>query len=139
MQALKEIWNFKTGQNLLTNICKNSTTRSKRRWKAVREIILNSDAQITEHIKWNAPSFCYQGEDRVTFRLFPATDRIQLVFHRGAKAKESPDFAFQDETGLLKWVAKDRATVTFHNMNEVQANSTALKTLVSRWMRANAV
>jgi hypothetical protein len=28
--------------------------------------ILASDDGITEHIKWNAPSFCWEGEDRVT-------------------------------------------------------------------------
>jgi hypothetical protein len=24
-----------------------------------------------EHVMWNAPSFWYAGEDRVTFRLYP--------------------------------------------------------------------
>ena len=104
----------------------------------VRELILGSDSQITEHIKWNAPSFCYQGEDRVTFRLFPAVDSIQLIFHRGAKVKDSKDFAFQDESGLLKWVAQDRATLIFHDMNEIEEKSTPFKNLVSRWMAANA-
>ena len=32
----------------------------------VRSAILASDDGITEHIKWNAPSFCWEGEDRVT-------------------------------------------------------------------------
>ena len=104
----------------------------------VRELILGSDSQITEHIKWNAPSFCYQGEDRVTFRLFPAVDSIQLIFHRGAKVKASTDFAFQDESGLLKWLAQDRATLLFHDSNEIEDKSTLFKNLVSRWMAANA-
>ena len=104
----------------------------------VRELILSSDEQITEHIKWNAPSFCYQGEDRVTFRLFPAVDSFQLIFHRGAKVKDSTDFAFQDESGLLKWLAQDRATLLFHDMNEIEEKSTLFKNLVSRWMAANA-
>jgi uncharacterized protein YdhG (YjbR/CyaY superfamily) len=46
----------------------------------VRAIILEADDQITEHIKWNAPSFCDDGEDRITFNLH-AKDRIRLVFH----------------------------------------------------------
>ncbi|WP_234978377.1 DUF1801 domain-containing protein [Bacillus tuaregi] len=35
----------------------------------VRQIILSTDQKITEHIKWNAPSFCYDGEDRITLTL----------------------------------------------------------------------
>ena len=31
----------------------------------LRVAILNSNDGITEHVKWNAPSFCYAGEDRV--------------------------------------------------------------------------
>lgn len=45
----------------------------------LRDAILASDDQITDHIKWNAPSFCYHGDDRVTFRLQPG-DRLQLIF-----------------------------------------------------------
>ena len=37
----------------------------------LRTAVLESDEQIEEWIKWNSPSFGYQGEDRVTFRLFP--------------------------------------------------------------------
>jgi hypothetical protein len=103
----------------------------------VRAIILESDEQITEQIKWNAPSFGYRGEDRVTFRLHPP-DRIQLVFHRGAKMKDSKDFKFKDDTGLLEWVASDRAVVTFHNMEDVEAKKGALKTVVRRWMESTS-
>ncbi len=75
----------------------------------LRRAILDSNDQITEHIKWNAPGFRYAGEDRVTFRLYPE-DRVQLVFHRGAKVKsDAGDFAFGDGTGLLRWIiANDR-------------------------------
>lgn len=41
----------------------------------LRAAILDSNDDITEHVKWNAPSFRYAGEDRATFRLFPE-DRV---------------------------------------------------------------
>jgi hypothetical protein len=44
----------------------------------LRAAILASDLAITEHVKWNAPSFCYGGQDRVTFRLQPR-GRLQLI------------------------------------------------------------
>ncbi len=106
--------------------------------EALREIILGSHAEITENIKWNAPNYRYRGEDRVTFRLAPATDKIQLIFHRGVKVKDSQDFAFTNGSGLLKWVAKDRATITFRNMQEVMTNAPALRDLVRRWLEQNA-
>ena len=30
--------------------------------EALRKIILNTDKEVGEHIKWNAPSFIYTGE-----------------------------------------------------------------------------
>jgi len=103
----------------------------------VRAIILDSNKQITEHIKWNAPSFCYKGADRVTFHLH-AEDRIQLIFHRGAKVKDSKDFVFKDSTGLLEWVDRDRAVVKLHEMKEVKAKKAALVKVVNQWMKSTS-
>jgi hypothetical protein len=97
----------------------------------LRAAILGSNDRITEHVKWNAPSFCYAGEDRMTFRLFPE-DRAQLVFHRGAKVKDDADaFEFDDDTGLLRWVAKDRAVVA---LRDAEARQRDLVGVVNRWV-----
>ena len=91
------------------------TIPSKRGVEQLRAAMLDSNDDITEHVKWNAPSFRYAGEDRVTFRLFPE-DRVQLVFHRGSKVKDDAgNFAFDDETRLLRWVAADRAVVALRD------------------------
>lgn len=100
--------------------------------EAIRDIILDCNGEITEHIKWNAPSYRHRGEDRVTFRLHPR-DRIHLVFHRGAK-KRSDDFAFDDPTGLLVWAAADRATLAFAGMADVEDRREKLATLVRAWI-----
>jgi uncharacterized protein DUF1801 len=100
----------------------------------LRTAILDSNDQITEHIKWNAPSFHYAGEDRVTFRLYPE-DRAQLVFHRGSKVKsDAGDFAFDDDTGLLRWVADDRAVVALRDVMDAEAKQRALVDIVNRWV-----
>lgn len=103
--------------------------------EAVRAIILASDDRISEQIKWNAPSFGINGEDRVTFKLYPPKS-IQLVFHCGVKSKDSSGFHFDDTSGLLKWVAADRALVTLRDMQDVTSNTDALSGLVRRWMEA---
>jgi hypothetical protein len=97
----------------------------------LRAAILDSNDGISEHVKWNAPSFCYAGEDRVTFRLYPV-DRAQLVFHRGSRVKDDADaFAFHDDTGLLRWVANDRAVVT---LRDAEAREGDLVSVVNRWV-----
>jgi hypothetical protein len=106
--------------------------------EAVREIILSAHSGITEQIKWNAPSFGIDGDDRITFRLQPG-DRVQLVFHRGAqKRDDATTFSFQDSSGLLEWVTRDRALVTSGDLDDVEAKSAALKGLVRRWMIATS-
>lgn len=103
----------------------------------VRSIILGSNQQITEHIKWNAPSFCYQGEDRMTFNLH-ARGRVQLIFHRGAKSKDSRSIKLDDKTGLIEWIAGDRAKVEFTSMEDVEAKKSELASIVNQWIERSA-
>ena len=64
----------------------------------LRSAIPRVERGITEHVKWNAPSFRYAGVDRVTFRLRPG-DWLQLVLHRGAKVRDdAADFRFEDDS-----------------------------------------
>ena len=101
----------------------------------LRAAILAASPDITEHIKWNAPSFCIDGDDRVTFRLQPG-DRVQLVFHRGAKVKDAKGFRFEDPTGLLEWAAKDRGVVTLKDAKEARARQADVVRAVTAWMAA---
>lgn len=48
--------------------------------QALRELILKVNKEITEEIKWNAPSFSYKGAYLVTFNLWEK-ERVHLVFH----------------------------------------------------------
>jgi hypothetical protein len=103
--------------------------------ESVRTLILRTNEGITEHIKWNAPSFRYDGEDRITFKLHPPTS-IQLVFHRGAKVKDGEDFSFEDDTGLLQWVTKDRGIVTLRDMGDVLARAGDLVKVIDAWVKS---
>jgi len=104
---------------------------------ALREAILRSSESITEHIKWNAPSFCHGGDDRVTFRL-PPKGGLQLIFHRGAKVKDTAGFTFADPSGLIVWAAPDRGIVTLTDLAEVRAKTPKLILLIHAWMHATA-
>ncbi|GAA4981646.1 DUF1801 domain-containing protein [Kineococcus glutinatus] len=100
----------------------------------LRTAILTCDPDLTEHVKWNAPSFCRGGQDRVTFRLHPR-GKLQLVFHRGAKPRtDTADFTFDDPTGLLTWLAPDRAVIDFPDLDAVAARRAQVVALVQRWV-----
>jgi len=101
--------------------------------EAIRAIILKSRKGITEHIKWNAPSFCYNNEDRVTFHL-RSKEYIQLIFHRGTKPKDNTGFQFSDPTGLLEWIAADRATIKLTTMKEVTSKKKSLSEIINLWI-----
>lgn len=103
----------------------------------LRQVLLACDSEVTEHVKWNAPSFRFRGDDRVTFRLQPK-NRVQLVFHRGVKVKDTEHFGFEDEEGLLEWVSADRAVVTFQDSHDVELKADAVARLASAWMQATS-
>jgi uncharacterized protein YdeI (YjbR/CyaY-like superfamily) len=104
----------------------------------LREIILNSNSELTEQIKWNAPSFCFNGDDRITFKIHPPKN-VQLIFHRGAKVRSDVEsFSFEDLTGMIKWATKDRGVITFQNIQEIEERKHDLKVIVNKWIRAAA-
>lgn len=102
----------------------------------LRAVILSVDADITEQIKWKSPSFCYNGDDRVTFNI--RTDKVLLIFHRGAKVKESHGSGrlIDDPSGMLKWITDDRAVAEFASLDQVSENEADLRDVVRRWINA---
>ncbi len=84
----------------------------------VRELILSADAEISEHIKRNAPSYVYEGEDRITFNL-RRSDQILILFHRGVKKKDSTNFVFDDKW-MLQWLDKDRGMIVIKTQQDIQ-------------------
>jgi Domain of unknown function (DU1801) len=104
--------------------------------ESLHDAILSCATAITEQVKWNAPSFCHEGDDRVTFRLQPG-DRVELIFHRGAKKRsDSAAFAFTDPTGLMKWLGPDRAVVVLADRGDTDTNAAAIVALIETWMAA---
>jgi hypothetical protein len=105
--------------------------------EAIRKIILSTDKEIGERIKWNNPSFYYTGEMRpfdpkeykreiVVFNLYKG--RIMLVFPSGAKVN--------DTTGLLEGDYKDGRRITvFNDMKDVKTKEKALQKVIKEWLK----
>lgn len=102
----------------------------------VRLGILRAEPLLSERIKWNAPSFCIDDIDRVTFNL-RSLNSVHLIFHRGVKPVEDEvPFHFDDRSGLLSMITKERGQVILRDAAAVRANEDALHRLVRDWVRA---
>ena len=102
--------------------------------QALRCIILDADPRIAEGIKWNAPSF--RTVDWFATTHLRAQDGVQIILHFGAKKRDgfAPRAAVADPDGLLRWLADDRASVTFTDLADVQAKRDAFAALVRAWI-----
>ena len=104
---------------------------------ALRQLILSTDPEIGEEIKWNAPTFFYAGEMApsdpkkymrylIVFNLFKK-DCIRLVFPSGAKV--------EDASGLLEGdYADGRRLAMFSNMKEVKKKKAGLQQVTRKWL-----
>lgn len=104
--------------------------------ETIRQIILKTDKEIGERIKWNNPSFYYTGEmkpfDPKEYRreiivMNLHKGRIMLVFPSGAKVNDS--------SGLLEGDYKDgRRLVNFKDINDVKVKENALQNVIRTWL-----
>ena len=106
--------------------------------EALRQLILNTDPEIGEEVKWNAPTFFYSGEMRpsdpkeykryvIVFNLFKK-DCIRLVFPSGAKVN--------DTSGLLEGSFADgRRLVLFYNLEDVNSKKETMQWVIKEWLR----
>jgi hypothetical protein len=103
--------------------------------EAVLAAIVEACPNLSETIKWNAPTFSYEGKDRMTIMLH-RKDRVGLILHTGARPKEDKKAAplYQDDTGLLEWNSNIRATITFLDLTDFSSNRNLFKMAVKRWV-----
>ena len=106
--------------------------------ESLRQIILQTDSDVGEEIKWNAPTFFYAGEMKpsdpkeykryiIVFNLF-RKDCIRLVFPSGAK--------LNDKSGLLEGEYADgRRLALFHSTEEVKSREKDLQKLIKTWLK----
>jgi hypothetical protein len=105
--------------------------------QTLRKIILSTDKEIGERIKWNNPSFYYTGEMKpfdpkeykreiIVFNLYKG--RMMLVFPSGAKVN--------DKSGLLEGDYKDGRRITiFKDIEDVRSKEKALQTVIKEWLK----
>lgn len=105
--------------------------------ETIRYIILSTDNNVGERIKWNNPSFYYKGEMKpfdpkeykreiAVFNLFKG--RIMLVFPSGAKVN--------DTSGLMKGDYKDgRRVMIFKDLDDLKSKEKSLRGILKDWLK----
>jgi len=103
----------------------------------IRQIILSTDKEIAEQIKWNSPSFYYSGEmkpfdpkeykrDLIVMNLHK--NKIMLVLPTGAKVK--------DTSGLLEGNYTDgRRLIKFSDSKDVALKEKSLRKIIKDWLK----
>lgn len=89
----------------------------------VREIILSVDPRITESIKWQIPTFAFQG-NIVSFN--PAKKFVSLLFHRGAE--------IPGDHPRLEGDGKLVRTMRFADLDAVESGADDLRAAVMAWI-----
>lgn len=102
----------------------------------VTELIRGADPRVRAGIKWGAPSFSIT-EHFATFQL-RARRGIMLVMHFGAKKRTDlpPRDAIADPSGMLTWLADDRAVIGFADLADVEQKKDDFVALVRAWIAA---
>lgn len=97
----------------------------KAEMEAVREIILSANPNVSEDIKWSAPSFFYK-DNICTFNP-RAKKFVNLTFHKGA--------LINDNTGLLEGDAKEARVARFDNMDDITNKKEHLISVINEWVK----
>ena len=99
----------------------------------VRTMILKSNGQITEGVKWNSPSFYWSG----WFATLNVRTKagVTLVLHHGAvgRPESTVKSAITDPLKLLKWHSADRASIALISDDVVNQHHVALAEIINHW------
>lgn len=101
---------------------------------ALRAAVLGADPAIAEGIKWNVPSF--RTRDYFATTHLRVKQGIGLILHFGAKknAISATGVDVADPSGLLQWLARDRAMITFADLDQLANRREALQALLREWL-----
>jgi hypothetical protein len=104
--------------------------------ETLHKLIQSARTGLSEHIKWNAPSYVLDGEDRITFNLTNKEGTVKLILHMGATRKEDKkgEPILQDPSGLVAWSSDIRGILSFKDLDDVKASQDAVAKIVRDWL-----
>lgn len=126
-----------TGAEQVTQYIQESKHPLANVMQSLRKIILSTDTEIGEHIKWNSPAFYYSGDmaefDAKEYKRDLAVynirkdNHILLIFPTGA--------VIDDTAGVLENNYTDgRRMVTITGMDNLNSKKEALQSVIRQWI-----
>ena len=105
----------------------------------LRELILHTEPRLVENLKWNAPNYVYNDEDRITFNVINKQNKVKIVIHMGPTRKENKKGSplLPNDQGLVEWNSDIRGTISFEDIHDVNTKSTRLQKLFRDWLALN--
>ena len=102
----------------------------------LRELILHTEPRLVENLKWNAPNYVYNDEDRITFNLMNKQNVVKIIIHMGATRKENKKASpvLGNGQGLVEWNSDIRGTIRFNGMSDISLKKEPFQTLISDWL-----
>ena len=92
--------------------------------QSIRKIILETDPNVKETIKWKSPTFMYKGN--IASFFMNAKKFVSLMFHKGAFIK--------DQHGLLEGDGKEARVARFMDMEDIENKKEALQAVIREWI-----
>jgi hypothetical protein len=93
----------------------------------VREIVLGADDRVTEVIKWQTPTFVFNGN---IASFAPAKRFVSLLFHRGAE--------IPGKHPRLEGGSKLTRTMRFDDVTDVERHRKDLERAIRAWCKTKA-
>ena len=110
-------------------------TARKAQVQKLRQLILDESPALSEHIKWNAPSYVLDGEDRITFNTMNKEQVVKLVFHMGTTRKEDKKAQpILKDALLIEWASDIRGYMTFKSLDEITSNEKEVRRIITEWL-----
>lgn len=104
--------------------------------EAIRQLILSTDKEVGEQIKWNSPSFFYQGEMKPFNPKEYKRDIVVLNIRKGIALLVFPTGdKINDTVVFLEGKYTDgRRLATFKNMDDVKTKGKNLQKVIKQWI-----
>lgn len=104
--------------------------------EAIRQLVLGTDPEVGEQIKWNSPSFFYQAEMKAFNAKEYKRDIVVVNVRKGIALLVFPTGAIIDDpTGLLEGEYTDgRRLVSIKNMNDLEDKGPGLQQVIKQWL-----
>lgn len=106
----------------------------------LRKLLFEAEPSLVETLKWNAPNYSYENEDRITFNTMNKQQIVKIVIHMGATKKENKSGrpVINDTSKIVEWNSDIRGTISFESFDDIHAKSGQFKKIIADWVEVAA-